>query len=172
MQIRFTGWKATAMVAVLVAGTGLGFSSAAYAGSVKVPKSIEIASTAGATPAVESECKLQTQVPAYLAEASTDVELVDGKPKSGRYLTLEITQVHAPGGGIFSGPKWLEVSGTLKDGGKTVGKFRVKRASAGGPFGQFKGTCGILNRCAKTIGQDIAAWLANPVDSAELGDAR
>ena len=64
------------------------------------------------------------------------------------------------------------MKGELYDRGKQIGSFRAKRFSGGGAFGAFKGTCAIIGRCTKTLGQDIATWLAAPTQNAELGDAR
>ena len=86
--------------------------------------------------------------------------------KKGRVLALEITEVHAPGGGAFSGPKWMSVKGELFDNGKQIGSFRAKRLSTGGAFGGFKGTCAIIGRCSKTLGSDIAGWLGSPTPNA------
>jgi len=80
--------------------------------------------------------------------------------------------VHAPGGGAFSGPKWMSVRGALHENGKVIGSFCAKRINGGGPFGQFKGTCAIVGRSAKVIGRDIAGWLEKPTQDAKLGDAR
>jgi hypothetical protein len=158
--------------ALLVAFT-LGLASASTAG-VQVPRTIDFGESAGGTQAVREQCALQTKVPAFIAELAADVELVDGRPDSraGRALELSILEVHAPGGGAFSGPKWLAVQGRLFERGKLIGSFRAKRFSTGGAFATFKGTCDILGRCAKAIGMDVAQWLQAPTMDAELGDAR
>ena len=135
--------------------------------AVQVPRTIQILPTAGATSAVQSECGLQTAVPQAIATAAADATLVDAPPKSGRWLELSISEVHAPGGGIFSGSKWMAVSGKLHDRGKVIGSFRAKRLSTAP-----RSTCATLGKIATVLGQDIAAWLAAPTMNAELGDAR
>jgi len=121
---------------------------------------------------VKEECALDTRVPGFIKSSGGDVVLVDKFSKSGRRLELSITEIHAPGGGIFTGPKWMTVVGKLHNGGKLEGSFRAKRFSGGGAFASFKGTCAIIGRAAKAIGQDIAGWLNAPSMNAELGDAR
>ncbi len=153
---------------VVVALVSLLVGSAGHA-ATQVARSIEIASTAGASSAVQQECQLQTRVPAAIAQAAHDVLVVDNPSRSGRWLELEITEVHAPGGGPFSGPKWMAVTGKLHEGGSVLGSFRAKRLSTGG---FVKGTCATLGGCATAIGRDIAAWLKAPTMDAELGDAR
>ena len=167
---------ATVVTLALVAGVYvLALAPAAAAEPVKVLRSIPFASTAQVPPAVKEQCQLQTKVPEFLSQAAgANVQLVDGalNRKVGRVLEWVISEVHAPGGGAFSGPKWLTVKGELFDRGKQIGSFRAKRFTTGGAFGAFKGTCSIIGRCSKAVGEDIAKWLAAPTQNAEIGDAR
>ena len=149
-------------------------ASAGAAEPVKIQRSISFASTAQVPPKVKEECDLQSKIPAFVSQAAgASVQVVDGalNRKVGRVLEMEITEVHAPGGGAFSGPKWLTVKGELYDRGKQIGSFRAKRYTTGGACGAFKGTCSIIGRCTKTIGEDIAKWLAAPTPNAIIGDA-
>jgi hypothetical protein len=129
--------------------------------AVTVSKKIEFSASSGVREQVRTQCKLQTAIPAAVADASGEVRLVSGAGS----LRLTITEVHAPGGGVASGPKWVEVKGSY--GGKS---FRAKRLSGFDPFAG--GTCGILAKIARALGSDIAGWLEDPKDGAELGDAR
>ena len=149
----------------------LGVAALASAGTVQVPRTIGFSEGADVRAKVKDECQLQTKVPHFVGEFSSDVELVDGDG-AGRVLSMRITDVHAPGGGMFSGPKWMAVKGELREGGQTIGTFTARRGSGGGAFGGYKSTCAILGRCAKAIGKDIAGWLKNPSTDARLGDAR
>ncbi len=133
--------------------------------AVTVPREIGFATNSNASDAVREQCQIQTRIPEAIAANSDQVELVDGKGA----LALEISDVHAPGGWIFSGPKWVEVKGQMKSEGKLL-KFRAKRYSAFDPF--TGGTCGILAKISRAIGSDIAEWLGSPTPDAALGDAR
>ncbi len=166
----------TARVVLIAAGSVLllsgGPAPADETGSVKVLRVTPISEDARVPQKVRSECGLQDKVPAYLSNFARNVELVDSKlGTQGRILELFIGDVHAPGGGAFSGPKWMTVTGVLREDGREVGSFTAKRFSGGGAFGAYKGTCAIVRRCAKAIGKDIAGWLRNPEDGARLGDA-
>ena len=141
-------------------------SAAAGAQPVRLANRVELSATSGATPAVSEQCGLQTGLPAWVAAAASDVQLVEGHPQGGRVLELSIIEIHAPGGGPFSGPKWMLVSAELKEGGRTVATARGKRVTAE-PFG---GTCGALGKVGHAIAVDIGAWLSNPTKGAELGD--
>lgn len=145
----------------LALGAGLLLLPATLQAAITVPKQIDYASTATVRSEVRAQCELQKLIPAAIANNSSDVQLVDGKGQ----LSLEISDVHAPGGWIFSGPKWVEVKGSLGD-----KSFRAKRYSAFDPFSG--GTCGILAKIARALGADIARWLSDPFTGAELGDAQ
>jgi len=163
----------TNRIVLLSASLAILAAAPAVAETVKVAKSIPYAESSEVREKVQAECALQTKIPAFLAQYSSDVELVDGDPGSeGRVLTIEIIAAHAPGGGAFSGPKSVSVSGVLKENGATIGNFRAARYSTGGAFGGWKGTCAIVGRCAKAIGKDIAGWLKNPGKDSLLGDAQ
>ena len=160
------------VAASLVLLLTVGPAPADEAGNVKVLRVVPIAEKASVPEKVRSECGLQDKVPAFLSSFASDVELVDSElGTQGRILELHIGDVHAPGGGAFSGPKWMTVTGVLREDGRKVGSFTAKRFSGGGMFGAYKGTCAIVARCAKAIGKDIAGWLRSPQDGARLGDA-
>jgi hypothetical protein len=153
-------------VIFVLALTTLLVASSALAG-VQVARTIAFAPSAGATDKVKQECQIQTQLPAAIQQAGTDVQLVDQPSKAARALELTISEVHAPGGGLFSGPKWMAVEGKLYEKSKLIGSFRAKRHSTA-----LKSTCGTLVRVAQAIGKDIAVWLNAPTMDANLGDAR
>jgi hypothetical protein len=152
------------LCSLLLLGTG----TAAWAEEVQIASVAGVASSSTIPPRVKQECNVQKSLPAAIAANASNVKLVEGKPKSGLHLDLVITSVHAPGGGMFSGPKWVEARGTLKRGGKDLRSFRAKRMSAG----PFAGTCGLLTKVTNTMGRDIADWLANENAGSVLGDAR
>jgi hypothetical protein len=145
---------------VALAGAG------ASAEPIRLADRVELSGTVGATDSVREQCGLQTSLPEWVRSAASDVELVSGKPQGGRVLELKVIEVHAPGGGPFSGPKWMLIGADLKEGGRTVATARGKRVTAQ-PLG---GTCDQLQKVGRAIAVDIGAWLANPTAGAELGD--
>ena len=147
-------------------------SRGVYAGeTVTIPGEVPV-DPATVVPGAFSECPTGAQIASFLNDGSRRVQ-IGSVPSAGHYIDMAITEVHMPGGGAWSGPKWLEVTGTLHEGdGDAVASFRAKRFSTGGAFATFKGNCSIIGRCARAIAKDIAGWLRNPIDGAELGDAR
>jgi hypothetical protein len=84
-------------------------------------------------------------------------------------LNIEIVEILANGGGIFSGPKIVEIKGALSKPDKSVAKFSARRVSF--PLlGPPRSTCNIVGRDTDALGSDVAQWLAKPVDGARLGD--
>ena len=145
------------------------------AAEVGILKSATFDKDAAVPAAVKAECDLQTKIPNYVfAEAKGEIEglsFVD-KPGAGRTLSLAIKGVAGAGGGAWSGPKQVTIEGKLLEKNKVVGSFVATRFSGGGAFGAYKGTCKILDRCAKALGKDVAGWLMEPTMNARLGDAR
>ena len=162
--------KAAILVKGILITCLLSTANIVVAEKVKILETIPFSEVASVPEAVRNQCKLGERTSVYLDKYSKNIERVETLGE-GRYLDLEITDVFAPGGGAWSGPKWVEVYGTLIEGEKEIATFRAKRFSTGGVFGGFMGTCKILNRCSKALGRDISYWLKNPVDHAELGDA-
>ena len=66
----------------------------------------------------------------------------------------------------------VHYTGWLYKDGQQSAKFVARRNSSGGMGAGFKGSCDVLERSVNAIGKDVAAWLQNPVDGAQLGDLR
>lgn len=147
----------------------------AHAANVGIQKTARFDKDAAVPAAVKAECDLETKIPNYVfAEAKGEVQglsFVD-KPGAGRTLSMTIKSVAGSGGGAWSGPKQVTIEGKLLEKNKVVGSFVATRFSSGGAFGAYKGTCKILDRCAKALGKDVAGWLMEPTMNARLGDAR
>jgi hypothetical protein len=152
------------LCSLLLLGTG----AAAGAEDVQVRSVAGVATTSTVPPKVKQECNIQQDLSASVVANAPNAKLVQKKPSSGLYLDLVVTEVHAPGGGMFSGPKWIAARGTLQRGEKKLRSFRAKRMS-GGPF---TSTCGMLAKATNAMGLDIAGWLADENAGSLLGDAQ
>lgn len=165
--------KKMMMFGLLVAAAGAAFgqdkdvlyvpSKVAYAPGIDVPNKVRL------------ECNLDVRVVEDIAHNAYSVyaNVVREKPKKGKYhvLELEINEVFGVGGGSWSGPKKLGIRGKLLDqNGNVLGTFTARRHSMGGVMAGLKGTCKILHRCSKALGEDLRAFLASPVSGVHLGD--
>jgi hypothetical protein len=156
--------------AMLTAATTL---PVAAAGKITIPPTATIDPNAGVNAKVRDECVPDARVTELLKEqlkaAGYDVE-VSKQAGAGKSLQLTITNVQGVGGGAWSGPKSMSLSGKLVENGKVIGSFNGRRTSGGGAFGAYKGTCSIIGRCAKALAKDITVWLENPTMNARLGE--
>lgn len=84
-------------------------------------------------------------------------------------LKVEIVEILANGGGVFSGPKIVEIKGTLSRNDASIASFKARRVSFP-VFGPPRSTCNIVGRDTDALGSDVATWLVKPVDGAVLGD--
>ncbi|MFO7593314.1 MAG: hypothetical protein R6X15_04620 [Pseudomonadota bacterium] len=155
-------------------------SAAAKKSPVVIRQAVPYSNTSGASVAVKRECIIDRQLPEFIESYASGYDIavvrddkkVSQKNARGKVLELEFSQIYGQGGGAWSGAKSVTVNGTLKENGKTVGSFVGTRVSGGGAFAGYKGTCSILGRCVKILGDDIARWLQSPTMNARLGDAR
>lgn len=147
-------------------------------GEIVIPSPVSFTDSAQVDPAAKAECALPERVAEQIAiglrAAGFEPKLVDKPtPKSGpRVLQLKIESATAKGNAMVGRIKAVTVIGTLYEDGKPGPSFVATRGSGGGAFAGFKKSCDIFGRCAAAIGQDVARWLASPVDGAKLGDAR
>ncbi len=168
-----TYFKYPTAVSILLI-TLLTFSITSYADTLAVPDSIPFAEDADVPAAVLNECNLNSKLAQFVRSYSkkhfNKVISIDAAGDNDKKLSISITDVHGSGGGAWSGGKSVKIEGTLTQNGKILGTFRALRASGGGAFGGYKGTCSILGRCVKTLGKDVAAWAANPSMDSRLGN--
>lgn len=142
-------------------------------GSITVPKKVAYEKGIHIPDAVRTECDLEQKTAEHVRKALggkfDKVNAADSvsSKTAGKALTMKITSVLAPGGGSWSGPKSVEVRGTLWENGKQLGSFTARRNTTRG-----RGTCGMLERNAKEIASDIAKWIEAPGKDSRLGDSK
>ena len=162
----------TLSVLLLIASGLLPIASPA-AGTLTIPGKAPFEKGVQVPDAVRAECGLEKKIPELMRDAlGKKFDKVVLAPSvsaktPGKTMSLTISHVLAPGGGPWSGPKSLGVTGVLWDNGKLAGNFRAARGTTRGG-----GTCGMLARDAKEIAEDIAKWLDAPSKDAKLGDAK
>ncbi len=159
--------------------TALAFGSltlSANADELTMQQSVPYGKGVVVSHAVRSQCKLQTKIPHYIKlyamKRGIRVHLAHHNMHrvKGRKLLITIVHASSRGGGAWSGRKSVTISGTLKQGHRTIARFTAGRHTGGGMFGGYKGTCSLLGRSAKRIGKDVALWLTHPRNGSHLGN--
>lgn len=154
--------------AVLVAG----LSGNAVAEPIRLQRPVPYAADNDISDAIKTECRIGEQLADFIKEySSVPVEFTDATPGAdGRVLQLEIVDAVSMGNAFLGHQKYTKVKGTLLENGTPVASFKARRNSMGGAFAGFKGSCSVLGRTVKAMGEDIGEWLASPRDGASLGD--
>ncbi len=114
------------------------------------------------------ECDWNATMPSYLVRQSKGRVLAAGEGPSNPTLKLVTQTLHTAGGGMWSGPKWLVVEGTLAEGGNVLGTFEARRQTIRGSLSG----CTTVRELGEAIADDIVEWLAAPTRDAKLGDAK
>lgn len=145
---------------------------------VKVPRSVAYAEDSEIAGKIKTECRLNQELGEFIIEyakaknIATEPVAETNKTMPGRVLVVEIRDAVSEGNAFLGHHKSTSVRGTLYQDGEPLAKFKGRRNSMGGFGAGFKGSCSVLGRTVKALGEDIADWLAAPSDNAELGDLK
>ena len=162
---------ALGVAGLLVAGGG----REAAAAPVVIAAAIPYDEGADIQDKVRLECtELNAQLSTFVQEfaRAKGVEVVVGDPATdtGKVLRMSITNAISQGNAFLGHSKSSSSRGALYEDGRLIASFRATRNSMGGMFAGYKGSCSVLGRTVRAMGEDIGSWLANPVDGAQLGD--
>lgn len=166
----------TGLIACASKGPQPSAASANHSGTgILVIQPVVFGKDAYVSDAVQKECELPGKLTRFVQENAsgqyaTILTEAGNAPADAQVLNIEIVNLIGSGGGAWSGPKMVEIKGTLSQNGQALGDFRARRTSGGGAFAAYKGTCSILGRCVKALGQDIAEWLQHPSAHSGLGE--
>lgn len=93
----------------------------------------------------------------------------EARKVGAKILKLEITDLLANAGGIYGGPKMVELKGELYADGVRQAGFSARRQ-----FFLYMGlprsTCSMVGKVTGDLGGDVAKWLLKPVEGAFLGE--
>ena len=84
-------------------------------------------------------------------------------------LKVEITDILANAGGLYGGPKIVQLHGVLERRGEPAFAFTARRQMFL-YFGLPRSTCSMVGVVTYALGGAIAKWLQKPVDDAKLGE--
>lgn len=152
------------------------FAAQASAQALQVQRPVPYSEDGDIADNIKQECKINEQLADFIQEYAkkNGIEVTfTGGPvdtAAGRALDVRITNAISMGNAFMGHQKGTTVAGTLYENGQKVASFKARRHSMGGAFAGYKGSCSVLGRTVKAIGEDIAGWLKAPTDGAKLGD--
>jgi hypothetical protein len=106
----------------------------------------------------------QLQAPYEFAVPSPSAN-VAGAPM----LRIDVTDLLANAGGLYGGPKIVQLHGVLERPGTPPVQFSAQRQMFI-YFGLPRSTCSMVGQVTYALGEDIAKWLVHPVDGSKLGN--
>jgi hypothetical protein len=122
---------------------------------------------------VRDECRFRTEMVERLVKAfngndpppraKLEARTLDVLAYRGRRLILKVNDVHALGGGGITGPKWMDMSGELREGDTLVANFVSHTKS-----GRGLTTCRSVDSLSDATTYMIVEWLRNPTLDAML----
>ncbi len=162
----------------LIMATAMGLLpvAAVAADTVTIPKPVPYVQDNDIAGNIKRECKINDQLADFIAQAAkehgvqTAFAATVNPQMPGSILDVQIKDAVSEGNAWLGHHKSTTVIGKLYRNGQLVGSFRGRRNSMGGMFAGYKGSCSVLGRTVKALGNDIGAWLAAPTMDAELGD--
>ena len=155
-----------------------GACTLAQAAPVLLETPVTYAAGAGIVEKVREECRpaemfAREAAPFFAKQNGGDgTTTAADAPADAARVQVQITHVLGVGGGAWSGPKSMTIQATLVENGKPVHTTQLTRTTTGGAFGGFKGTCALLERCAKALGKDVAQWAANPKSGGAIQEGK
>lgn len=143
--------------------------------TIYIKNIIPYAETAPIAPNIKAECTIDQQLSDFIissAKASgLNVVAKNNIGKNDIELKVEIVDAVSRGGAFRGHNKYVSINGSIVKGNKVYQSFQAARMSGGGFWGAYKGSCSVLGRTVKALGNDVGIWLSSPVDGAKLGDA-
>jgi hypothetical protein len=133
---------------------------------IQVARDIPYAEGSSVPTNVREKCtqlgtKLAASLEEFGAEYGVSVVLADELDTTapGKVFRVEITNAVSGGNAFIGHRKSMSAKGELFVDGVSKGKADFRRDSGGGFGAGFKGSCSVLGRCSRTLGNDFAKWL-------------
>lgn len=166
--------RQTCFLLLLAAGIATPVAAADYV----VPRPVPYSEDSDIASNIKAECalgdKLAQFIATYAEKRGSDITFAEQVDENtpGRALVIEIRDALSIGNAWTGHRKSVSVRGKLFVDGQLTGSFKGRRDSMGGMFAGYKGSCSVLGRTVKSLGEDIALWLQSPSMGAELGDLK
>ena len=125
---------------------------------------------------IKQECTLQDAVASDIVKSAASQGLnivVKNSIKPNELeLKVQIENAVSAGNAAIGHSKYVVISGAIVKGKTKYYSFDAARLSGGGYFGAYRSSCSVLGGISRRLGKDVAGWLQNPYDRAELGDVQ
>ncbi len=141
----------------------------ATAQTIIVPKPVPYSADSDIAGNIKHECAIDVKLADFIADYAKARKITvsfmgETNPTiPGRVLVLEIRDAQSSGNAFLGHHKSTTVRGQYYEDSKLIGSFKDRRDSMGGLFQGFKGSCSVLGRTVRAIGQDIAEWMVHPI---------
>ena len=123
---------------------------------------------------IKQECTLPEAIASDIAKYAIDQGLnvvIKNNIKPNEYeLKVQIDQAVSAGNAAVGHNKFVVISGAIVKGKTKYYSFDAARLSGGGYWGAYRTSCSVLAGISRRLGKDVASWLVEPYDEAELGD--
>ncbi|MBC7954655.1 MAG: hypothetical protein H7Y33_02125 [Cytophagales bacterium] len=142
--------------------------------TIVVGAEVVIDNTEAINDTVRNDCRWPTAMVSRLIKAFNESDdpppraklesrPIDIEKYSGRRLVLRLNEVHALGGGGYTGPKWMTMSGELREGKALIANFESHSQS-----GRGLTTCRSVDSLSDSTTEMIVKWLRSPTLGAKL----
>lgn len=118
---------------------------------------------------VRSICSADRAIPKHLMDSNTGLVTTSDASSSARshQLLLTVEDSRVLGGGMYTGAKYMDLSGKLMNGDKLIGSFKGSRWT----MGSLR-LCSTLEYLTSYLGNDILEWLRAPAIDSTLGERK
>ena len=123
---------------------------------------------------IKQECTLPEAIASDIAKYASAQGLkvvIKNSIKPNEFeLKVQIDQAVSAGNAAIGHNKFVVISGAIVKGKTKYYSFDAARLSGGGYWGAYRSSCSVLGGISRRLGKDVASWLLEPYDGAELGD--
>ena len=114
---------------------------------------------------IKKKCKFHEKVSEAIVYNAPGSKL--STHESDKVLELEVVTMHGVDP-TSAGERTVIMNGNLKEGGVSIGTFKIRREAPAGVMSGMSGVCSSLKEIADIMGEDVGVWLKDPESKFEL----
>jgi len=149
----------------------MSFLASAAGGRIHIQAPASLDPSAQVVDDVKAECGIERSLSEQAFEriresvAGVRQTALEDRVATEPFLKLTILYVYATSGGSWSGPKSIGLRADLLLKDEVVATQEFRQSSMGGLAGPFSGTCAIIERITKGLGEELAEWLPSVTET-------